>query len=76
MSFFYGMEELLLPRYPLAKHHQSQLAFLAALPEAQRAEHDRLFRLGNTSYRYQQQAAGQVTAADFHHWLAGLPEKM
>lgn len=70
------MEELLHPRHPLDKYHQSQLYFLAALPEAQRAEHARLFRLGNASYRYQQQAAGEVKEDDFDHWLAGLPEKM
>ena len=70
------MEELLRPRHPLDKYHQSQLEFLAALPEAQRAYHVRLFRLGNASYRYQQQAAGEVTEDDFHHWLEGLPTKM
>lgn len=70
------MEELLQPRHPLDKYHQAQLEFLAALPEAQRAYHARLFRLGNASYRYQQQAEGEVTEADFHHWLAGLPEKL
>ncbi|TVT36803.1 hypothetical protein FNT36_25150 [Hymenobacter setariae] len=70
------MEELLIPRHPLDKSHQAQLAFLAALPEAQRAEHARLFRLGNATYRYQQQAQGEVTEEDFHHWLAGLPEKI
>ncbi|SFQ78664.1 hypothetical protein SAMN04515668_4349 [Hymenobacter arizonensis] len=70
------MEELLHPRHPLDKFHQSQVEFLAMLPEEQRAEHARLFRLGNASYRYQQQAAGEVTEADFHHWLEGLPEKM
>lgn len=70
------MEELLHPRHPLDKYHQAQLDFLATLPEAQRAYHARLFRLGNASYRYQQQAAGAVTEDDFRHWLAGLPEKM
>ena len=70
------MEELLYPRHPLEKYHQSQLDFLAALPEAQRAYHARLFRLGNASYRYQKQAAGEVTEDDFRHWLEGLPEKM
>ena len=70
------MEELLHPRHPLDKYHQSQVEFLAALPEAQRAYHARLFRLGNASYRYQQQAAGEVTEDDFRHWLEGLPEKM
>ena len=70
------MEELLHPRHPLDQYHQSQLAFLATLPPAQRADHARLFRLGNASYRYQQQAAGEVTEDDFRDWLAGLPEKM
>lgn len=70
------MEELLNPRHPLDKHHQSQLEFLRNLPEAQRAYHARLFRLGNASYRYQQQAEGSITEDDFQHWLAGLPEKM
>ena len=70
------MEELLHPRHPLDKYHQSQLEFLAALPEAQRVYHAQLFRLGNASYRYQQQAEGEVTEDDFRHWLDGLPEKM
>ncbi len=70
------MEELLHPRHPLAKYHQAQLDFLAALPAERRAYHARLFRLGNATYRYQQQAEGEVTEEDFHHWLAGLPEKM
>jgi hypothetical protein len=70
------MEELLSPRHPLEKHHQSQLAFLRSLPEDRRAYHARLFRLGNAAYRYQQQAEGKVTEEDFEHWLAGLPEKM
>ena len=67
------MENLLQPRHPLDKAHQSQLAALAALPEAQRAEQARLFRLGNASYRYQQQAVGEITEADYRDWLEGLP---
>jgi len=70
------MEDLLHPRHPLDKHHQAQLDFLRVLPAEQRAYHARLFRLGNASYRYQQQADGEVTEDDFQHWLAGLPEKM
>lgn len=70
------MEDLLQPRHPLDKYHQAQLAFLATLPEAQRAYHARLFRLGNASYRYQQQAEGEVTEADYQDWLEGLPMKM
>ncbi|AMR25447.1 hypothetical protein A0257_22405 (plasmid) [Hymenobacter psoromatis] len=71
------MEDLLHPRHPLDKYHQSQLEFLRQLPdEAARADHARLFRLGNASYRYQQQAAGEVTEDDFRHWLEGLPVKL
>ncbi|TPG59483.1 hypothetical protein [Hymenobacter nivis] len=70
------MEARLHPRHPLDQYHPSQLEFLAALPEAQRACHARLFRLGNASHRYQQQAAGAVTEDDVRHWLAGLPEKV
>jgi hypothetical protein len=70
------MEELLTPRHPLNEYHQSQLEFLAALPEAQRVEHARLFRLGNASYRYQQQAEGEITESDYLDWLEGLPAKM
>ncbi|WP_201982543.1 hypothetical protein [Hymenobacter rubidus] len=70
------MEHLLQPRHPLDKYHQSQLEFLAALPEEQRVEHARLFRLGNASYRYQQQAVGEITEADYLDWLEGLPANM
>ncbi|GAA4506935.1 hypothetical protein GCM10023172_36820 [Hymenobacter ginsengisoli] len=70
------MENLLQPRHPLDKYHHSQLEFLAALPEAQRAEHARLFRLGNASYRYQQQAVGQITEADYLDWHEGLRANM
>ena len=70
------MEELLIPRHPLDQYHRSQLTFLRDLPEEMRAYHARLFRLGNASYRYQQQAEGEVTEDDFRDWLAGLPGKM
>ncbi|RAK62427.1 hypothetical protein [Hymenobacter edaphi] len=68
------MEELLQPRHPLDKHHQAQLQALQQLPESQRAEMARLFRLGNATYRYQQLADGEVTEEDYHHWLEGLPD--
>jgi hypothetical protein len=48
---------------------------LTALPEAQRASHTRLFRLGNATYRYQQQAEGAVTRNDFCHLLESLPKQ-
>lgn len=70
------MEDLLQPRHPLDKFHQSQLEFLAALPAEERAEHARLFRLGNASYRYQQQAVGDITEVDYQEWLDGLPVNM
>ncbi|MDO7877749.1 hypothetical protein Q5H93_23635 [Hymenobacter sp. ASUV-10] len=70
------MEALLIPRHPFDEQHQSQLALLHSLPEALRADHARLFRLGNAAFRYQQQAEGEVTEDDFQDWLVGLPEKM
>lgn len=70
------MEALLLPCHPFDEQHQAQLALLRSLPEEQRAEHARLFRLGNAAFRYQQQAEGEITEADFQDWLSGLPEKM
>ncbi|UYZ65282.1 hypothetical protein [Hymenobacter weizhouensis] len=70
------MEELLQPRHPMDKHHQAQLQTLQQLPESQRHEMARLFRLGNATYRYQQQAVGEVTEEDYRHWLEGLPERM
>lgn len=69
------MEELLQPRHPLDKNHQAQLQSLQQLPESQRAEMARLFRLGNATYRYQQLADGEVTEDDYQHWLTGLPER-
>ena len=63
------MEDLLQPRHPYEKYHQAQLDFLAALPQEQRACHALLFRLGNASYRYQQQADGKVTEEDFCYWV-------
>lgn len=69
------MEDLLHPRHPHDKYHQSQLEFLQALPAEQRRYHARLFRLGNASYRYQQLAANEVNEVDYQDWLAGLPEK-
>lgn len=70
------MEELLNPRHPFDKQHQSQLEFLRSLPDGLRADHARLFRLGNAAFRYQQQAEGEVTENDFRHWLEGLPHKL
>ena len=69
------MEDLLQPRHPLYKYHQSQLEFLRALPAEQRPCHARLFRLGNASYRYQQLAVREVTEEDYYDWLEGLPDK-
>ena len=70
------MKELLNPRHPLDKYHQMQLERLATLPEEERAEHAYLYRLGNASYRYQQQAVGQISEADYRNWLEGLPANM
>ncbi len=70
------MESLLQPRHPLDHLHQQQLAALRAAPEDERAELALLYRIGNASYRYQQQAAGTITEADYQDWLTGLPDTM
>jgi hypothetical protein len=49
---------------------------LQQLPETERAEQAQLLRVGNAAYRYHQLADGQLTDADFQHWLAGLPPRM
>jgi hypothetical protein len=73
---YQGTENLLQPQHPLDRYHQSQLDFRAALPQEQRAEHARLFRLGNASYRYQQEAVGEITETDYLDWLERLPTKL
>lgn len=71
------MEELLNPQHPHAKYHAQQLQTLRELPEGQREETARLFRLGNASYRYHQlAAAAEPTETDFEEWLTGLPDGM
>ncbi|MCA8833307.1 hypothetical protein [Hymenobacter pini] len=67
------MEELLHPRHPVDAQHQAQLQALAQLADEQRHEMAQLFRFGNAAYRYQMQAAGEVTEADYQDWLEGLP---
>ena len=69
-------EDLLQPRHPLEQPHHAQLAALRSLPDSQRAAIAQLFRLGNAAYCYQQQVAGEVTEADYRHWLEGLPPGM
>ena len=70
------MEELLQPRHPNEKHHKMQMQSLQHLPECQRNEMARLFRLGNATFCYQQQATGEIKEADYQDWLRGLPVGM
>ncbi len=71
-----NIDDLLVPRHPLPRLHEQQVASLQQLPETERAEQAQLLRVGNAAYRYHQLADGQLTEADFQHWLAGLPTRM
>jgi len=70
------LHDLLVPRHPHPRLHEQQVQALQQLPEAERAEHAQLLRVGNAAYRYHQLADGQLMEADFQHWVAGLPPRM
>ena len=71
-----NIDDLLVPRHPLPRLHEQQVESLQQLPETERAEQAQLLRVGNAAYCYHQVADGQLTEADFQHWLAGLPPRM
>jgi hypothetical protein len=71
-----NIDDLLVPRHPLPRLHEQQVASLQQLPETERAEQAQLLRLGNAAYRYHQLADDHLTEAGFQHWLAGLPPRM
>ena len=70
------IDDLLVPRHPEQRLHEQQLQSLQQLPETERAAQAQLLRVGNAAYRYHQLADGQLTEADFQHWLTGLPPRM
>ncbi|MGB3655533.1 MAG: hypothetical protein WBA41_30590 [Rivularia sp. (in: cyanobacteria)] len=64
-------------KHPNKKQRENQLKFLAELPEEEREEHARLFRFGNASYIYHQQAEKQEpTEKDYKEWLDVLPDNI
>lgn len=61
--------------HPNKEIQANQKEFLSKLDEAQRAEHARLFRVGNATYRYHRSAEQhEPTEIDYREWLEGLPE--
>ena len=68
------LNDLLVPRHPHPRLHEQQVEALQQLPK--RAAQAQLLRVGNAAYRYHQLADGQLTEADFQHWVAGLPPRM
>jgi len=63
--------------HPNKKQQQNQAKFLEKLPKDEREEHARLFRFGNASYIYYQEAEElEPTETDFKEWLTGLPENV
>jgi hypothetical protein len=64
-------------KHPNKEQQDNQKKFLAKLPKDQREEHARLFRFGNASYIYHQEAEElEPTETDFEEWLTGLPENI
>jgi len=64
-------------KHPNKKQQENQEKFLAKLPEDQREEHARLFRFGNASFQYYQDAEElDPNETDFEEWLTGLPENI
>jgi hypothetical protein len=54
-----------------------QQEFLSKQPEAERAFHALMFKVGNVGYEYYHNpAVVQVTEEDFAEWLAKLPPSM
>lgn len=64
-------------KHPNKEQQDNQKKFLAKLPKDQREEHAQLFRFGNASYIYHQEAEElEPTETDFEEWLTGLPENI
>ena len=64
-------------KHPNKEQRENQKKFLAKLPEEQRENHARLFRIGNATYIYHQQAKElEPTKTDFDMWLTGLPKNI
>jgi hypothetical protein len=56
---------------------EQQQAFLDKQPEAERAFHALMFRVGNAGYEYYHNPeVVEVTEDDFAQWLDEMPEKM
>lgn len=63
--------------HPNIEQQERQKIFLDSLPENDREEHARLFRFGNTAYRYHSEAKSQEPSEqDFKEWLEGLPSNI
>lgn len=63
--------------HPNAIQKENQENFLNGLPENERENHARLFRLGNAAYRYHNEAKSkEPTELDFSEWLEGLPSNI
>lgn len=61
-------------KHPIDRYNQQQADTLAALPVDQRDYMARMFRIGNTAYRYHHRLASESTEEDFAEFLEGLPQ--
>ena len=63
--------------HPDPKIQKNQKQFLEKCPPEQREFHEKLFRIGNATYRYHQLAQkSEPTVEYFLEWLQGLPENI
>lgn len=59
--------------HPIDRYNKQQAETLATLPVDQRDYMARMFRIGNTAYRYHHRLASEPTEEDFAEFLEGLP---
>lgn len=60
--------------HPIESIRANQKALLETCPSDQVEFHRLMLLYGNATYRYSDQASGNVTHVDYEDWLEGLPE--
>lgn len=66
-------------KHPIEKIQKNQDDFLKRCPDNTKEFHARMFRIGNASYRYHQQANtlnDKIAEKYFYEWLEGLPDNI
>lgn len=64
-------------KHPIEEMNKNQEEFLRKLPEDQKAFAAQIFRIGNATYHYHNNAKElEPTEQDFEEWLEGLPSQV